>query len=247
MKQQTKKKLIYVRYILPPVLIALMLITMLIPAYKYISSGEVNETISAFSLIRNSYEQSRTVLFGKGEQSDANLLFSKILFGIITVSAVLFAVALASAIYCAVVALTYFMSDDEEKAERIRTFFVTLIPNRIVASVLQALCVPLLLIPYTMAPLYKSIFGMRVVLTLTAPDPLILGGIFLLAILALTFVCAPMEREFDADIFKRSKIEFVKEEQDNDKDYTPIFSVSADERQEKNERIRELLTKNKEN
>lgn len=247
MKEQTKKKLIYLRYILPCVLMVIMLFTMLIPAYKYVSSGEVNETISAFSLIKNSYDQSRNVLFGQEEQSEANLVFSRILFGMITVSSLLFAIALASAIYCAVVAFVYFISDDEEKAERMRTFFVTLIPNRIVSSVLHALCIPLLLIPYTMAPLYKYIFGMRVVLTLTAPDPLILGGIFFFAIVALTFVCAPMEREFGADIFKRSKIEITKEKNDDEEEYTPIFTSSTEEQQVKNERIRELLTKNKEN
>ena len=247
MKEQNKKKLIYVRYALPPILIALMLITMLIPAYKYVSAGEVNDTISAFSLIKNSYDQSRTVLFGTAEQSNANIVFSRILLTVIIASAVLFAIALASALYCAVVAFTYFISDDEKKSERIRTFFVTLIPNRTVASVLQALYLPLLLIPYAMPLLYKYIFNMRVVLTLRAPDPLILGGICLLAIFALTVICAPMEREFKADIFKRSKIEFGAEREDEKEDYTPIFTASDNERQERNERIRELLTKNKEN
>ena len=251
MKDITKKKLIYIRYILPPILLVVMLITMLIPSYRFISDGKANQPISAFSLLENSYEQSRVVLFGTDEQTNANILFSEILLVGIIAAVILFALALAVSVYCAVMALTYFAGDDEDKAEKMRALFITLLPNRIVASIGQALALPLLLVPYAMEPLYKYIFGMRVTFVLTAPDPLIFGGVALLAIFVLTIICAPLERGFDADIFKRNRLEVVAESEEEE-EYESVFSTSDDNSdddslRERNERIRELLLKNKEN
>lgn len=251
MKKQTKKKLIYVRYILPPVLIALMLAAMLIPSYRYVTDGEVNDAISAFSLIANSYDQSRAVLFGTEEQTAANLLFSRILLAVIIISAVLFVLAFAVSLYCAVMAVRYFTSDDEERTERSRTLFITLLPNRIAVSVLEALVLPLALFPYLMTPLYKTIYGMSVTLILTAPDALILGGVALLAIFTLSIICAPAEREFQADIFKKTKLKVGAEKSEDEGGYIPVFNsestASESEKKEHNERIRELLGKNKDN
>ena len=80
MKTQSKKKLIYVRYILPPVLMLLMPFTMFIPAYRYISGGDITDVMSAYTRISYSFEQARTVLFGGGENSGANIAFSKMFF-----------------------------------------------------------------------------------------------------------------------------------------------------------------------
>ena len=249
MKTQSKKKLIYVRYILPPVLMLLMPFTMFIPAYRYISGGDITDVMSAYTRISYSFEQARTVLFGGGENSGANIAFSKMFFITTIVAVLLFIIAFAVSVYCAVVALTYFTSEDEKRAENIRTFFITLIPNRVVVCILQALALPLLLVPYAIIPLCKYAFDTRVAIALFAPDPLIIGGVFLVSVFALTVICVPMEREFDADIFKKSKMQ-VDTEAEIEDDYSPIFTVNStndDGMKEKSEMIRELLGKNKEN
>lgn len=246
MKKRTKQKLIYLRYILPPVLMLLILAAMLIPSYRYVSDGDINDTISAFSLIGNSYGQAREVLFGTDEQTNANLLFSRVLLIYILVATVLYAVALAAAIYSAVVAVRYFGSDDEEGAERSRTLFITFFPNRIILSIAEALCLGLAAFPYIMRPLYGGIYGMNVALILMAPDGLIIGGVLIIAIFILSAVCAPMERAFGADVFKKNRTA-IAEKNENEEDYTPVFdikdNVDSAEQDEKNRRIRELLGK----
>ena len=250
MKKQARQRLIYIRYILPPILMALILLVMLIPSYRYVINGEVEQPTSAMSLISNSYEETRAVLFGTGEQSNAKLVFSRILLISVILSVILFVIAVAAAVYCAAVAMIYFISDDEERAERVRTLFITLIPNRIFACAVQALCLAPILMPYMLPWLYKYAHGTRVVLTLTAPDGLIFGGLSVLTMIVLSILCAPMEREFGADIFKKSRISVSVKAENDGEEYTPVFSVdNVDdiETREKNERIRELLGKNKEN
>ncbi len=250
MKKSTKQKLIYIRYILPPVLILLVFLAMLIPSYRYVAGGEINETISGISLLNNSYEQAREVLFGAGDKTNANLLFAKVMLGVVIICPVLYLVAFGTALYCTVIAMRYFMSDDEEKAEKSRTLFITFFPNRICLCIAEALILPTLLIPYAMSPIYKGIFSMNVTLILAAPDGLIFGAAVLLAIFVLSAVCAPMEREFDADIFKRNYENPAKEEleAEGESDYKPMFSTSSEserEKEERNERIRQLLNNKK--
>ena len=249
MKENTKKKLIYARYILPPVLMLVTLALMLIPAYLFVVDGEVNaERVSALKLMSNSYEQARLALFGGEEQTEATLLFSKILLTLTVLLPLLFTVALAAAIYSAVIALIYFNGNDEERAERYRTLFITLIPNRICLCAIEALIIPLCLFPYVMSPLYKWVFSMNVVMTLNAPDGLIVGGLSIAIIIALSVVCATMERQFEVDIFKKRK-DFEEESADRiqeELEYSTEETDSAedDAARERNERIRRLFSNN---
>ena len=147
MKKITKQKLIYIRYILPPILMLLILLVMLIPSYRYVAEGNVNETISFFSLLKNSYNQSRDILFGEGEQTAANMSFSKALLSIVIIFPILYLVAMASAIYNMFVAMRYFIGDDEEKNEITRTVFITFFPNRIFLCIVESLILPFLFLP----------------------------------------------------------------------------------------------------
>ena len=65
MTKQTKQKLIYLRYILPPVLLLLVLLFALIPSYRYVAEGVAREPISLAKLISNSWDESRETLFMK--------------------------------------------------------------------------------------------------------------------------------------------------------------------------------------
>lgn len=252
MKKITKQKLIYIRYILPPILMLLILLVMLIPSYRYVAEGNVNETISFFSLLKNSYNQSRDILFGEGEQTAANMAFSKALLSIVIIFPILYLVAMAAAIYNMFVAMRYFIGDDEEKNEITRTVFITFFPNRIFLCIVESLILPFLFFPYIMTLLYKVMFNMRVSVILTFPDALIIGGISLLVIFALSVICAPMERELEADIFRKRK-DFEPQENiekaELEDDYKPMFKKDTEydeESEARKERIRKLLGNKKE-
>ena len=253
MRKRNKQRLIYLRYLLPPVGLLLSLAAMLIPSYKFVAGGEVNAAISALGLIDNSFDQARQTLFGAEEATATALLFSRVVLIYVLVAALLFAVALAASVYSAVVAVRYFCDDDEVGAERQRTLFITFFPNRVVLSVVQALAIALAAFPYIMRPLYRTVYSMNVTLILTAPDGLIVCGAVLLAVFVLSVICAPMERAFGADVFEKriSDVSDDGEESEESEEYTSQFSTSTEtdarESSEQNRLIRELLSKKEDN
>ena len=97
MKKETKQKLIYLRYILPPVLIILVLLLGFVPSYRYVVTGEAHESVSLWSLIGDSWTLGRETLFAKSNATTGEQAFSKITLGWIIGSALLYLVALASA------------------------------------------------------------------------------------------------------------------------------------------------------
>lgn len=241
--KQTKQKLIYLRYILPPVLILLALIFALIPSYRYVAEGEARETISLASLISNSWEESRETLFLKSasETNERELLFSRTMLGLIISFSLLYLIALAVAVWSAFVALKLFMSDDEEGAERARTLFITFFPNRIVLTAVEALAIPFLAIAYLMPAVYSTTLGTRVLFNLAAPDAFIFILLAIAAISVLSALTAPHERRFDADVFKKrapfgqARAEEIEEQAEEESDADRAL------RDEQAERIRRML------
>lgn len=250
MKKKNKQTLIYFRYIFPLIAMLLMFLSTLIPSYRFIVGGEVNEAISGLSLMKNSYDKARETLFGVAESTAADILFSKTVLIYVLAGAVLCLVALVAAIYSAIVAVQYFCDDDERRAERSRTLFITFFPNRIVLSAVEMLPAVLLVFPYIMKPLYRTAYSMNVSLVLVAPDGLIIGAVLLVGIAVLSAVCAPMERGFGADVFKKSRIIGADSKAD-DGGYVSQFKGYEDmhskEISEQNQRIRELLSKKQDN
>ena len=256
MKKETKQKLIYLRYILPPVLILLVLFLGLVPSYRYVVGAEAHEKVSLWSLVGDSWTLGRETLFAKNDATTGEQAFSKITLGWIIGSALLCAAALASAAWSCFVALKLFISDDEDGAEKSRTLFVTVFPNRIVLTVAECLTLPLFFFPYILPTIYAHTMGMSVRVALVGPDGIIFSVIFLIAIAVLSAFTAPMERQFDADVFKRRKA-FEREsadEQSESEDYTSLFSSNGDETEEEKElreaeaeRIRRILRNDNEN
>ncbi len=245
-KDQTKKRLIYLRYLLPIVSMFATIAASFIPAYKYVIGGKLNEITSLWTLLGNSFSAARNVIFAATEQDAANLLFSKTVFWMLAVFVLLWAVAFAASLYSAIVAIKYFNSDDEVSAERSRTLFITFFPNRIVLSAVELLMLPLVLFPYILPLLYKNIWNYGVYVVLSAPDALIIGGAMLLAAFVLSVACAPWERRFGADLFrKRKSFEYAEEPTDTQADISNESnnSMYSKERAEQNERIRNLLRK----
>ncbi len=255
MKKQTQKKFIYLRYILPPVLVLLAAAAMFIPSYKYVISGEMNEVISAFDLFGSSFTAARNVIFATEEQAVANMMFSQTAFWLIIVFALLWIVGLAVALYSAVIAIRYFIGTDEEQTEKSRTLFITFFPNRTVLCIFQSLILPLALFPYLMPMLFGKILGLNVSLVLCAPDLLIATLVVLAAIFVLSVFSAPMERRFNADMFKKHKPKNLDDsgEESTDERYNANINVEeTDEQHAKRlERARQIIKKidknNKEN
>lgn len=256
MKKETKQKLIYLRYILPPMLILLVLLLGFIPSYRYVVGDEAHEKVSLWSLVGDSWTLGRETLFAKSNATTGEQAFSKITLGFIIGSVLLCAASLASATWSCFVALKLFISDNDESAEKSRTLFVTVFPNRIVLTVVECLTLPLFLFPYVLPAIYAHTMGMSVRVALAGLDGLIFAAVSLTAIAVLSALCAPMERQFGADVFKRRKA-FVREESDEEcesEDYTSLFSSNSEETEEEKElreaeaeRIRRILRNDSDN
>lgn len=247
MKIETKRKLISLRYILPVALVIIALITAAIPSYRYIVGTEVNDAISLMGLIDNSWSQARGVLFGGGEeQTNAVIAFSNVLFFSIIALAIIFIIGVAAAIYSLYAAMKHFFSKDREAAERTRTLFITLIPNRIVLCVLHAMIMPICVLPYIMSALYSKYFAMSVKLVLVAPDALICAGALTVGLLIFSAIMSSWEKEIKLDLFakpQRAKADSAQEDEEYADEYTDTHEAVNNLTKEENDFILSLLKK----
>ena len=205
MRKSSRIKLIYARYILPPIMLLLIPPVMLIPSYRYVVGGELNEATSPLTLMKNSFDAARRVVFATAEQNAADMLFSRTVMILIIAFWLLFLLAFAVSVYSAVVGFRCILSDDAEGTEKSRTFFITLIPNRILLCITEALCIPLALFPYLLPYLYDVIWSEHVGMALMAPDALIFALISVAATVVLCCVSAKSEKLLDVDVFKKPK------------------------------------------
>lgn len=204
MKKKSKEILIYIRYLLPIIVSFAIIIMLFVPSYRFIFSGEVGDRMSTATLISNSWEQARNVLFGTSEQTDAAIIFSRTLFVLIIILVIALLLSLAVSIWTATVALRYFLSSDEDSAERARRVFCVFVPNRIILSFFSVLGLAISCLPYLMRPLYSFTYSQNVSVVLETPDSLIVGGVLVLALIVLSIISAPVEKALDADIFKKN-------------------------------------------
>lgn len=251
MKKQTKQKLIYARYILPPILALVLPLLTFIPAYRYTESGAARDAISYSKLFFNSWQQGRNLLFGTQEISLSHTAFARTLLTFNILCALCYLVLLGISAWSCIVAMKLFNSNDEAGAEKARTLFITFFPNRIVITAVQSItAVIFALFPYVMPWIYSSTLGVKVRVALVAPDAMIFAIVSMVAIAVLSYVTAPYERRFDVDVFKKHQpFANSKEESDGSEDYESQFSTDEDEayarlREEQAERIRRILNKN---
>lgn len=245
MKKRTRIKLIYIRYILPPVMLVLTLLSMLIPSYRYAIDGKLDEPLSPFKILSNGFDTARRVVFATTEQDAAELLFSQTVMAVIIVFWALFLVAFAVSVYSAAVVLYYIKSDDEAAREKSRTLFITLIPNRIVLCVLQMLSVPLAIFPYLLPYLYKSIWGQRIGMALViVPDALITVSMMLVTTVTLCILSSFCEKNLDVDVFRKRK---AFEDSENAEDENYDYATENANTSEQNEMIRRILLGGKNN
>ena len=229
-KQTAYRVCIYARYALPIISLLATFAMLFVPAHRFIFSGKAGEKISVIKLMLNSWDQSRSVLFGTENTTDAAVIFSRALFIILIVLVLLYLISLAVSVWSAVVAFRFFLSDDDESAERQRRIFCAFIPNRIV------LCAITLL-----KPLYSLTYSEQVTAILEPPylDGLIVGGALLLVSIILSVAFAPIERALSADVFEKPKTDEAYEVEDEDLGVDEEIDTSSSE----NARIRELFAK----
>ena len=109
MNKAKKRNFIYFRYLLGVAIALLMVVLMLIPCLEYTVGSQHNEPISAITLIRNSWNTSRTYLFdGGANKASEQIAFSKALLASVIALCGLFVIGFAAAVYTAVCAFSYF-------------------------------------------------------------------------------------------------------------------------------------------
>ena len=235
MKSDAKKYLIYIRYLLPIFALLITAVMLFVPSFRFVFQGKVGERMSVATLISNSWEQAREVLFGAIDKTDAAIIFSRTMLILIIVLVILFLLSVCVSVWSAIVAFKCFLSDDEEGAERSRRLFTVLVPNRIALCVFSSLGLSLTAMPYFMKPIYAFTYSQKVTAVLEAPDALIVGGVLMLAACVLSIICAPIEKAFEADIFYKKS-----DESENDADIDSEYN-------EDNVGYRELDSAAKEN
>ena len=251
--------LIYLRYLLPVLLCIMLIGLMLVPNLRYSTSSGTQEQMSVAQLLSNSWNQVRENLFGSTEVNVLEERFSWTLIILIPILYLLFAVGLLSSIVVAVGGLLYINSPDFRRSEG-RIWFVTLLPNRVVVCILQALVLPLLFYSRIIIPIYKKILRIDVLLNVDFPEVWIFGLVFFALTVALCIWSAKYEMALDCDPFKRiasPKVRVVDPdgEEDDGEAAEPSFKTEAEReyyerqrraREEQAELIRKLLNKDKE-
>lgn len=221
MRGNAKKILIYARYALPVLSHIVMLVMFFVPSHRFIVGGAVGDCMSLADFISAYWEKSRDVLFGTGsEYTVSDETFSKIMLVAIILFAIFFIVSFAISIWMAIVSFRYFLSDNDEAAEKWRSLFVVFVPNRIVAFILSGIGITIALLPYFITPLSTLTGAGTVDMVLEAPDTLTIGLILLIVSLIVSVCSAFVEKYVGADVFKKLQTddETDEDEQEDEED-----------------------------
>ena len=195
---------VYLRYCLPILVILLILVAIRIPCLQYTTADTgANDAISAWELAVNAFDQSRGVLFGSEEQTEANLAFSRTILISLILCVILFFIGCAVAIWSVIDAFRYVNAPMERSNAHIA--FITLIPNRPVFLLWLLCLLPLPAFPRLTVLIYQVMLNYTVTLKITFADPLLIAAILLVAEGALLALLAATERELGMDPFHRRK------------------------------------------
>lgn len=248
--------LAYIRYILPPILLAALLLSLFIPCLKFTvvsSEGVTGGEMSVAMLLENSWETVRSYLFGGGELEGGQEAFSQAVLILIPLMWILYGVGFLSSLAAAVGAVAYLRDEGFKKTDA-GIWFITILPNRIVVCALHVLVLPLLLYHRILVLLYDKLMNIDVTLDIIGVEPWVLGLIVLVAVFALSAVSAYLEKDCGLDVFKKP-IPPVVRVIDRDDSEEPSRGEKRDDvyeeqkrraREEQADYIRKLLNKNDE-
>lgn len=201
-REGQKRGWIYLRYALPLISVVLCLICMAVPMLQYTNNQSgTDEPISAFTLMKNSWDQVRNYLFGTAEQTNGNLIFSRTVLITLILFWILFSVSAVVAVWSLLAVVRYTEKGSEEDLGRI--WFVTLIPNRIVLCILSGLMIPLTAFPRLLTVFYRKIIYVAVGLKVYGIDPMITAILLVVAISVLSAVTAGYEKKLAMDPFQK--------------------------------------------
>ena len=247
-KQQLRRARgwIYARICFPILMLLLILISMRIPCLQYATKDTGrNDAISAWELVVNSFDQSRGVIFGSAEQTQANVAFSRTLLIVLILAALLFLVGCVIAVWSVIDALGTSRPDSV-----LHIAYVTLVPNRI-ALLLWLLCLlPLTAMPRLTVLIYDVMLNYTVTLTVTFAEPLIVTALLLAAEGAFLGALASTEKELGLDRFAHGNKETltpteVEPENSSDPD-GEATSLTDQARAEQLAQIRRMLNRDRE-
>ncbi len=246
MKKTTKPTIIYIRYALPVVMAAVLLVLMLLPAYRFKDADGLKSAVSLFELYGNSWDTVREYIFGNKQVQAPTMDFAKTVMTLIIVLWVLFVVGLASAIYALVSALRAFR-DGAQTGKTV--LFVTLTFNRVSLCALHGLMLPVFLLPTLLPVLYRGILAYEVTAIYTPFNLIFAALVVFVAVCVLVAVSKKYEMLLGMNIYAvrrqaplAEEPQVEEEEEDGESD-DPYTLMSERSRAEQAERIRKLLIK----
>ena len=247
--QERARAWIIAKNLFPFAMILLILISLFIPCLRYTTADTgTGETISQWELMGNSWEQSRQYLFGNGEQSSSNTLFCRAVLGTLIGTFISFLLGAVATVLSAAGAL-YYIKNPEWRGTG-RALYLTLFGGRVFSLLWSVLLLPLLTFPRILISFYERYYHYRVLLNVTFPEPMVIGGVLFLLLIGLTVGFAKWEERMGLSPFPKKKQRGMPEASEESDD-SPVFDEEEDEmtrraREEQMERIRRLLDKTEE-
>ena len=237
--------LILVRYIYPLVSYIAFAVLALIPCVKFTLDSDTRESMSIFQLIDNSWGSARQYLFSEQiSQTNDGTLFYKLIFFSLIISFLLFIIALAVDIFSAAVYSIYVRSSGNDVCKP-QILYQTLIPNRIVLSIIRLLSLPILFFPSLVEYLYQKILIYPVNVSGSAKLPALIATAILLIGFILTAVSKRYEILHERNVFSNKTAKSSNEE-NTYKDITDkeseakVYHINGDT-QKSSEKIRRIF------
>jgi len=245
-KRQQSNPLILIRYIFPLLSYVLFAILAFIPCVKFTLDSDARETMSVFELLDNSWGSARQYLFSaQTSQTNDGTLFYKIIFFSVIILGLLFIVALAADILSFVVYLLCFKNRSEKNDVcKAQILYQTLIPNRIVLSLIRLLSLPILFFPAFVAYLYRKILIYPVVVNDSAKLPALIAAAVLLVGFIITAISKKYEIICKRNIFSSEKAKASQEDTYphtlENEDKSTVYHINGDD-EKSSEKIRRIF------
>lgn len=195
-----KKKLVYVRYILPAVFAVLTVAGAFIPNVAFTLEMNKLETRSVAAIMVDAWQQCRLYISGSASfAGDATAAFSVWVIAGIIVTVLLAAVSLGVSVWSSVMAMQVVRFEpNDEKSIRARRVLCKVLPGRAWMLAANLLVVVPALFPNYLAAVYTRVLYLN-----TEVNNGLIWIALVLGILSavLTFALRGIERQFNMDVF----------------------------------------------
>jgi len=229
-----------------------MIILMFIPCYQFLTVDGMTKAVSLSTLMNNFWDMARERLFGADTQQQEQIVeFAKYMLALIPSFIALFAIGVAASVYSAVSAFAYFGGS---KTTRARALFITLVPNRVMLCIYQALLLPIFFFPMLLPPIYDGVLLIPVQLVCTPFDMMFVALVLYALTVAVSVLTARYETIEEMNVFYKprplktmSDAEQEVENIEDDEELDEYEKMNKRAREEQTERILRLLSKTDDN